>query len=344
MKAPEPIADYRDINNLLYSSYLPKTINAALDIGLFEALSKGAMSLGALSAALDADRAVLEALVGVLTLMDLLKGEKGVYALSAVSRDFMVKNAPANQLWEIKKYSGSAGPFDNLQEALKGTHTSSPPSMWSSRQQVADMEQGAKAGSLQAVVAFTCSQPEFAGAASLCDYGGSTGYYSYALMEEHASLHCHVCDLPAVCDLAREMKKDAPHFDRVTYHPCDTDAGDDFGDGYDLFFISHFLYHFSIGDALSDFLKRVNRAMKPGGLFVSHHLSAAETREDRLTMALVELMTRAMGYPTHQLPVEPLKDALSVAGFGRFTVTDTGRQTAFPTTLLGARKLQDLSE
>jgi 2-polyprenyl-3-methyl-5-hydroxy-6-metoxy-1,4-benzoquinol methylase len=158
-------------------------------------------------------------------------------------------------------------------------------------------------------------------------------------MEENPSLHCRVCDLPVVCDLAREIKKDVPHFDRITYHPCDTDAGDDFGGDYDIFFISHFLYHYKVNGELEDFLKKVNRALKPGGLIVSHHISTAESREDRLTMSLVELMTRVMGYPTHQLPVETLKNALVEAGFGRFKVADTGRQAAFPATLLGARKL-----
>jgi hypothetical protein len=272
MTLPNLASDYRDINNLLYMSYLPKIINTAVDTGLFETLSERAMSLETLSAALTADGVVLEALLQVLALIDLLEVENGNYALSPLARDFLVEGSPTGQLREVRRYSGSAGPFDHLSKALGGNPRGFSPDMWSSKEMVLHMEQGAKAGSLQAVAAFLTGQPEFAGARRLCDYGGSTGYYSLAFMEKNADLACHVFDLPAVCDIAREVKGDAAHFDRIVYHPCDTDVVDDFGENYDIFFVSNFLYHFSVGGELTNVLKRVARALKPAALVVARKI------------------------------------------------------------------------
>ena len=82
--------------------------------------------------------------------------------------------------------------------------------------------------------------------------------------------------------------------------------------------------------------------MVKGGIFVSHHISDKMDNEMVLTMKIVELMTRAMGYPTHTLPLGTLKEALAKAGFADFIVREPDLKLPFPATLLAAKKTKDL--
>lgn len=58
--------------------------------------------------------------------------------------------------------------------------------------------------------------------------------------------------------------------------------------------------------------------MEPEGLFVSNHVTSATTGKTYLTSSIVELMTRSMEYPTHQLTEMDLTNAPAAAGFGAF--------------------------
>ncbi|MFZ2071738.1 MAG: hypothetical protein WAV32_09145 [Halobacteriota archaeon] len=71
------------------------------------------------------------------------------------------------------------------------------------------------------------------------------------------------------------------------------------GEGYDLVFASHVIYEWK--GHLEDILKRINKAMVPGGVFVSNHLSMDDNECGPVSSTMVELMTRLMGYPTHHL-------------------------------------------
>ena len=342
MKTPILNSDYRPINDLLYKSYLPKIINAAIEIGLFETLSDRTMSLGTLSKELNTNENITQALLGVLTAIDLTKKQDGLYRLSLLSRDYLLENSDANQLGAIKKFSGSAGPFDNLIAVLKGEPPVFNPKMWASREVVLEMEQGAKAGSIQAVVSFIKGHPEFMTGTKMCDFAGNIGYYSFALMQENKGLYSHVYDLPAVCDLAKELKKEEETFDRITYHGFDIARCDTFGDDYDIFFSSHFLYEFGVDHTLLTFLKKVNKSMKMGGVFISNHIACNDGDHDQSIHAMIELMTRSMGYPTHQLPGKILKKGLTEAGFGQFTEKRLNKTVSFPTLLLSARKIKEI--
>jgi predicted transcriptional regulator len=342
MNIPTLKTPYSKINNLLYMSYLPKVINVAININLFEILSGNSLSLSEIVTKLNTQKEVTEALLGVLTLIGLVVKENNKYSLTELSGEYLVQTSGANQLHEIKRFTGSAGPFDYLQQALKGENPEFDGKMWSSKEAVLAMEQGAKSGAIQNVVSFVKTIPGFGSCTNMCDFAGSIGYYSYAFLQENPNLRSHVYDLPAVCQIAKEIKQEEKNFDRITYHDFDITTGDSFGEGYDLFFSSHFLYEFGDNDSLTQFLTRVNQSMKPGGIFISNHIcNKTLSKEDALTLSLVELQTRTLGYPTHQLPEETLKNALTKAGFGDFRVKQPDGSYAFPTLLLAAKKISE---
>ena len=338
----KPISAFSEINNLLYKSHLPNIINAAIDVGIFEALSDNAMSCKALSEKIKTNLAVTDALLEVLTVVNYLKKKDNKYGLTILASEYLTQASGFNQLHTLKSFAVTDGPFKNLQSALKGDIQKFDPTMWSSEEVIKGMEQGGKAGAIQNVLAFAKTIPEFKTATKMCDFAGSAGYCALAFLSENPKLKAKVYDLDTVCKIARKIKKGEPNFNRISYHPFDARTNDDFGNTYDFFFSSHYLYEFAATNQLSVFLKQVNKSMKMGGLFISNHMAEKHSESCPLTFAIIELMTRIMGYPTHFLAEKVLKEALTAAGFGSFNTKAPDQRLAFPSLLLSAVKEREV--
>ena len=329
------------IMKLLYQSYLPGIINCAIEIDIFEALSQNPLQLSELSQRLKTVEPLTEALLDVLIAVELAARHENKYSLTQAGKDFFLSGSAASLVGVTKGFSGSAGPFDNLTQTLQKGTSDFNSRMWSSRDGVLNMEQQQNGGAIQAVLSFIGEIPEFAGCKKMCDFAGSIGYFSFAFMQENLHLESHVYDLPEVCDLARKIKENEEYYNRITYHDFDAASGESFGNGYDLFFSSHFLYALNAEGTLSEFLKKVNRSMEPGGLFISSHITTEKQGKKNLTLSIIELMTRSMGYPTHKLPEDDLKSALSSAGFGVFRTQYLEKEMPYPTLLLSAVKTDE---
>ncbi len=348
MNIPTLHSHYSKLNNLLYISYIPKVINAAIEIQLFELLSKNDFSLTyskqdftleAIVTKLGTQKNVTEALLKVLEKIGLVSIENDTYGLTILAEEYLVQSSEACQINGIQQFDGSNGPFDYILQALKDEMPEFDGKMWNTKEASINMEQEMKAGGLQGVVSFVKSIPKFSSCTKMCDLAGNVGYFSYAFLHENPNLQANVYDLPEVCENAKELKKNETDFNRVTYHGFNMKNEDDFGEGYDFFFISHYLYEYGANGELVDLLRRINRSMKPGGIFVSNHIcDNAMDKENELTLALVELHTRILGYPTHQLSESVLKAALTEVGFRDFKVQQADGSYAFSTMLLAARK------
>ncbi|WDP92737.1 MAG: hypothetical protein HUN04_24645 [Desulfobacter sp.] len=339
-RLPQIQTEYRTLHNLLNLSYLPAILNAAVDIGLFQALDGNESDIDRLCEKLNTEKGITAALCNVLMAMDLIRISQGKYRLAAVAQEFLVESSPVNQLLGIRQYSGSSGPFDHLVNALKGEIPEFNPKMWANKAAAQRMEQGAKAGAIQNVVEFVTALPGFQSLHSLCDLAGNIGHYSAAICAENHTLTAHVYDLSEVVALAPGLRK-GKIAERIRFHACDLSREIDLGRGYDLFFVSHFLYGHGAENTLIPLLRKINQAMAHSGYFVSHHISGDGDGPLALPMAMVELMTKAMGYPTHTLPVDRLKGALAEAGFGEFIVKEPDQTLDYPTTLLAAKKIKE---
>ena len=337
---PEVRTGYCSIHNMLFISYLPKIINAAIEAGVFEALSGQQLTVEMLAESLETELGVTAALCDVLAELEMLAKDEGGYTLTAVSEDYLVSGSLINQLDDVKKFDGSSGPFDNLVEILKGGAPEFDQSMWTSKEAMESMAQGARAGMIQRVTGFITSLQGFADWTSMCDLAGSIGHYSLAITGCSEKLSSAVYDLPQVVQIGRELQEGKGT--KVSFYPFDAKKDKDFGDGYDLFFVSHFLYEYGHNGSLAGFLRRVNRSLTPGGVFVSNHMPDVVPDDYSLTVLLVELLTRCVGYPAHNLPRQTLEDALEEAGFGDFTVEEPISGPAYPTLLLAARKLRNV--
>lgn len=338
MKIPLLKSSSKTIMDLMYQSYIPGILNTAIEVGVFEALSKNELSLSRLSGHIRADERIVEALVDLLITIDLIEGSRDNYRLTTIAQEFLVQSSPVNQIAALKTYSGSTGIFDNFSEVLRNGPPEFNDRMWTSKEAIISMEKQNCGGTVQKVTQFVKEIPEFKNCNKMCDFAGSIGYYSFAFARDNPGLVSHVYDLPEVVEFGREIKSGEENSDRISFHGFDMNSEDSFGEDYDFFFSSHFLYELNFQKKMTDFLIRVNRATRMGGLFVSNHIIPPEKGKKQPALVIVELMTRIMGYPTHQLPETDLKAALSEAGFQQFktkTITDV---SVYPFLLLSAVK------
>ncbi|TAJ09289.1 methyltransferase domain-containing protein [Marinilabiliaceae bacterium JC017] len=342
MKLPEPQSTFSKLNNLLYLSYLPCIINTAIDISLFDILSENKFTLSELTDKTGTVPHITKAMLNVLIAIDLVGIEDNRYVLKTVAKEYLVQHSEIQQISAVQRFSGSAGPFDCLSDALKGKGTTFNAKMWASEQAGLQMGQGAKAGMLQDVVSFISSLPAFKNCTKMCDFAGNIGYVAKAMLEVNPKLSAHVFDYPEVCQIGEKLMTNQENSHRISFQEMDIKRAVSFGSGFDLFFASHVLYEFSVDDRLVELLKKINRAMIPGGMFISNHLVDAVGGDHHITNTMVELMTQVMGYPTHQMPESVIKSALEQAGFGRFIVQPPNEKLAFPTLLLSAVKIKEV--
>lgn len=339
---PEIKVGYAGLHHLLFAGSLPKILNAAIEVGVFDALAIAPLKIEDLAEKLETESAATAALCEILIDVSLLEKDDDRYSLTEMSQQFLVPESPVNQLLDIKNHQRASRVFDSLVVVLKGQHKPEfNDRMWASKESIQAMAQGARAGVIQTVVSFVTGLPEFENIHKMCDLAGNSGHFAQALTRCGNRLNAHVYDLPEVVDIARELQEEGDR-DLISFHSFDMDKDDDFGGGYDLFFISHFLYKYGVDGSLADFFKRVNLAMIPGGVFVSNHICDIVPSESRLTMDMVELMTISMGYPAHHLPLETLEQALEQSGFGEFTIREPEPGLAYPALLLAARKIREI--
>ncbi len=340
---PLPVK-FKPLYNQLILGYLPAIINGAQQAGIFELLQKESVTATTLAQKIQADPGILEAILGVLVSVNLVTCDKeSRYHLSQLAKYFLVEASPASQIRDIRSFCMRPGPFDNLAEQLKKGAHHFDSAAFSSKEALLEQEQRARGGQIQEVIDFICDIPEFTSFQLMCDFAGNSGYYSEALLNKNPHLRSRVYETPDVAKLARQTVGDRGTSGRLEFIEIGMDIHlEDFGRGYDLFFVSHFLYHLAVAGHLPWFFKKVNQAMHLGGIFVSNHIGNAGEYQDQLPQSILELLVRTQGYPTLTLTESNIKQALSQAGFAEFRIRPGKEGTHLNNTLISAKKIKEM--
>ena len=336
MFIPEVNADYRLIDHILYSGCGAEVVAAALDSGLFDALDESSLDIKELAERLGTAENITEALCNVLVSMKLLQGDGRNFSLTPEAREFM----PASSA----KYQGDVfkGTFKmcssivkQLPELLKaGAPALDNKKLWTGTN---GMPNWAMGGSLQDVTGFITELPGFAEMEKICDLGGSHGFYTMALLDRNPELRGTVCDLPQVVESARETIERMGYQKRLALRAVDIETDDAFGRDFDLVLTSHVLYPWK--GRLKRVFAGINKALKPGGWFVSNHFTRDEDGSGPMTVAMIELVSVMLGYPGRHFMEDELKTELEACGFGDFIIRPAKNATQDNSLILAARKL-----
>jgi SAM-dependent methyltransferase len=106
-----------------------------------------------------------------------------------------------------------------------------------------------------------------AGAMSMLDIGGSHGYYSVCACRRHNGLRATILDLPQAIEHAAPILAREGMGERVS-HRAGNALTDDLGDdAWDVVFMSQLVHHFT-DEQNRDLMRRIARALRPGGVCV----------------------------------------------------------------------------
>lgn len=346
MNIPKLKSNYSKIDNLLHKSYFSAIIKTAIKLNVFELLSNKGLTIEEIVQKTKTDKNVTKSLLRTLISVELLKQDGKVFSLTTESKEYLTKKSEANQLHALEELMSEEEMIAKLSDALKGNFIKFDSSRWSTEKVIHNMEQGAKAGKLQRVLAFVEDIPEFKKATKMCDFAGNSGYYSYGFLQINPLLHSFVYDQPDVCKNAKEIKKNEETFNRITYQPFEMNLDESYGKDFDFFFVSNCLYGIvdKETDELQNLFKKINRALKIGSLLVSNHSNGeTTTKESEITRSVFKLMIAMRGRDmSFSVPEKRLKEVLTKAGFGKFNVQLPDENTAMSSMLLSAIKIKEV--
>ena len=246
-----------------------------------------------------ADAARLTSLMDAMTAAGLAHKNGGRYSNSHFAGDYLRKNSPAYLGDLIASLTGMQhrNLFSLRQRLFDEAPTpaesrQSPPTdlrgeaHW--KRSMAGLAAYQKAGAASSLARLIAALPGAAQFASMLDLGcgpGITALYAAGMLPR---LQVTLCDFAPVLDMARTEAETLGLSGRVCLKPGDFNVCD-LGLGYDLVWACQSLYYAS---DLHAFMKKIHRALRPGGLFVSVHegvregIAPAELVLSRLSLAM----------------------------------------------------------
>lgn len=266
------VPDPTIVLDLLQAFRWSKAMFAAVELGVFDSLTKGSKSLPTLAKELAVNAEALAQLLDSCVGLQLLAKSDNGYTNTPLAEAYLVKTSP-RRLTGYVTYSNRVTwkLWEKLEDAIReGTHRWKQVYGWDGpifshffRDEAAKVEflmgmHGyGMVSSPQVVGAFDLSRFHH-----LVDLGGATGHLAVAACHRYPSLRATVFDLPEAVPLARDMVAQTRVADRVQVA-----EGDFFADQLpdaDLFALGRILHDWS-EDKILKLLKRIHDRLPAGG-------------------------------------------------------------------------------
>jgi SAM-dependent methyltransferase len=265
---------------------LARTIMAGAELGVFEALEAGPLTVDEIAGACRTAPGPTGLLAEALAACGYLGKRGRRFDLAPQSRKWLLADAPQSVrdklllqvvewrwLEELEAFVRSGRPLE--------FHTDLPAS---------DLDlyhRGMRALAQIAGGEVARRTPVPRGARLMLDLGGSHGHYAAEICRRHPALKAEVLDLPDAIAAAAPILAREGLGDRVVHVAGDAARSDLGEQRYDLVLMSNLAHHLDAGQNLA-LARRVARALRPGGVFVIQEpaLSEASARAGQVSALL----------------------------------------------------------
>ena len=266
------LPDPAPVLELLVGFRRSKTMFAAVELGVFDALSAGSKPLDALAQELKARPDALERLLDACVGLGLLSKTHGAYANTPATTTYLCKQSDRRVLGYVH-FSNHVmwNLWSHLEDAVReGTNRWKQAYGWDApifanffhteealREFLLGMHGYGLISSPQVVEAFDLSPYHV-----LADLGGATGHLAVAACRRYGAMRAVVQDLPEALPLARELVSQTEVHDRVGFS-----AGDFFRDplpAADVYALGRILHDWAEPKILT-LLGRIHEALASGG-------------------------------------------------------------------------------
>ncbi|MBI2823435.1 MAG: class I SAM-dependent methyltransferase [Planctomycetia bacterium] len=246
---------------------MARSIMAGVKLGIYDAIGRGATTATEVAAVCNTDREATTKLLNTLVGCRYLRHREGHYRLTPKAQKWLLQSSPhsiADKLlfqydeWDIvakyEDYVTTGRPLD-----IHGSLTDT--SAWNRYQR------GMRALASISAEEVADRLPVPAGATTMLDIGGSHGYYSVCACRRHAGLRSTILDLPQAVEHAAPILAQEGMGERVA-HRAGNALSDELGnDAWDVVFLSQLVHHFT-DEQNRELMRRIARALKPGGVCV----------------------------------------------------------------------------
>ena len=305
--------------SLATSYWNSATLIAAVKLGVFDALSRGAKTPSEVAEAVEADECAIEALLIALISLELVTRQEGGYQNTALAQRFLVSDQPSS-LNQAMLYNADVYPlWGQLDEVVRRGDTARDPETYlgrdpdQTRRFVYGMHHRAL-GVGRAVSAVI----NLEGAKHLADIGGGPGTYSALLTQKYSDLRADVLDLPAVVEVATEIVSSMGSAERVSCRAYDYYQDELPDTPYDAALISGVLHREQPQKVRAMFAEVASRLAVGGKLWISDVMLNDE-RTGPLFSAMFALNMRVLAHHGRCHSVAEQSAWLSEVGF---TVTE----------------------
>jgi cyclopropane fatty-acyl-phospholipid synthase-like methyltransferase len=269
----------KDFKNLSSAFYAPAIVLGSIELGIFDAISRGAETPDAVAAAVKADRRAVKVLLSNLVSYGYLTREGSAFRLTPFSAKALVSSSPlyegdsARMSFWVHRLSGalvdvarSGRPAQLYEDAVN-----KDPEM--AAVLVRAMDQISRAFLPELV-----KQVPMNGVSRMLDVGGASGSYAMALIEKEPNATAVVLELPNSAKEAERLISARGFGGRISVKQGDL-CKDDFGrEEYDLIFFSNIFHLLDRGMAAKVTLKCA-RALRQGGRLVIKDMIGNEQGE-----------------------------------------------------------------
>lgn len=257
-----PVTTVR-LQNIAQAYGQSAALMAAVEVGLFTAVSQGAGTYGEVALALDIHPTNAERLMVMLCAAGLLEKVEGRH-----------RNAPDVERFLVQGRAGYMGPWITFTKP-----------QWNEWGRLGEHIRTRDLRDMAAIETFTVAdarryhdatysiglgagrrfarQVDLAGRARMMDIGGGSGAYCIAAAQAHPAIRAVVLDLPVVCEVARDFIAEHGLSERVVAEPCDF-TRDPFPTDCDIAVMASNLPMYS-PEVIAQVVAKAHDALLPGG-------------------------------------------------------------------------------
>jgi ubiquinone/menaquinone biosynthesis C-methylase UbiE len=310
----------------IHFSFAPAfVLNAGVHFDVFSHIAAGKATAAEIAGAADADERGMRMLLDALTALQLLSKTDGRYELTPLSAEYLVRGRP-NYAAAMLEQGGMVQAWGGLVDSIR----TGKPTRAVEQQELAEQFFPTLISSLHVVhtgqarrLADALGAGRFKQGLRVLDVACGSGVWSIALAQADPQARVTAQDFPKVLETTRKYVEKSGVADRYDYLPGDLKEANLGENRFDVAVLGHIVH--SEGEAASrDLLRRVNKALKPGGRVVILDMLPNDERTGPpfpLFFALNMLVNTVAGDTfTFGEYLRWLKEA----GFGRVETSDIG--------------------
>lgn len=313
--------DFTDLTRLTGGYAESRAIQAAVSLGVFDALAAGGRDAPSVAASIHSDSRATEILLDALAAIGLLRKDGKSFSLTEISETYLAQSSPRflggmvffdSSLWDA---------WGRLEQTVRTGKPPRPPDMFQNRAEetqrfISAMDSLVKA---RGDAEYLAENLDFSGVNDLLDVGSGPGTYPIQFCRRHPKLRATIFDLPATLKVSERCVAASGIQERIRMVAGDYRA-DPLPAGFQIVFLSNII-HGESAQTNERLMARLYDSLDPGGrILIKDHI-----QDESLTyppagavFALLMLLTTEQGrcYSFHEV-----RQWLERAGFTRVSQT-----------------------